>query len=79
MGVAVHLLPAKGMTLPMLSYGGSSMLAVGIGMGMVLALTRKHYGRLRLPQWAETPRWSDSVSRSDNGQLTPGNQEKKEA
>ncbi len=40
MGVAVRLLPAKGMTLPFLSYGGSSMLATAIGMGMVLALTR---------------------------------------
>ncbi len=40
MGVAVRLLPAKGMTLPLLSYGGSSMMATAIGLGMVLALTR---------------------------------------
>lgn len=44
MGVAVHILPAKGMTLPFISYGGSSVLAVCIGMGMVLALTRRRYG-----------------------------------
>jgi cell division protein FtsW len=44
MGVAVHLLPAKGMTLPFVSYGGSSVLAVCIGIGMVLALTRRRYG-----------------------------------
>ena len=41
MGVAIRLFPAKGMTLPLISYGGSSIIAVGIGLGMLLALTRR--------------------------------------
>ncbi len=41
MAVNLHLIPSKGMTLPFVSYGGSSMLAVAIGMGFVLALSRR--------------------------------------
>lgn len=39
-GVNLQLLPAKGMTLPLVSYGGSSMIAVAITAGFLLALTR---------------------------------------
>ena len=44
MASALNLMPTKGMTLPFVSYGGSSMLALAIAMGMVLALTREHPG-----------------------------------
>ena len=45
MGVALRLLPTTGMTLPFVSYGGSSLIAMAIGMGLMLALTR------RRPNW----------------------------
>lgn len=46
MGSALNLMPTKGMTLPFISYGGSSLMALALGMGMVLALTRRR-------AWAE--------------------------
>ena len=41
MASSLHLIPTKGMTLPFVSYGGSSVIAIAIGMGFLLALTRK--------------------------------------
>lgn len=42
MASTLHLMPTKGMTLPFISYGGSSLLGVAVGMGMLLAITRKN-------------------------------------
>ena len=49
MGVNLQLMPAKGMTLPFISYGGSSLIAIAISMGMVLALTRQRPERRKQP------------------------------
>jgi cell division protein FtsW len=43
MASSLQLIPTKGMTLPLVSYGGSSALAVALGMGMLLALTRRRH------------------------------------
>ncbi len=47
MGSSLHILPAKGMTLPFISYGGTSLLSIGFAMGAVLSLTR-HKKRARI-------------------------------
>jgi cell division protein FtsW len=49
MMVNVQLAPSKGMTLPFISYGGSSMLALSIGMGLLLAFTRRNPSLTRSP------------------------------
>ena len=55
MAVNVHLLPSKGMTLPFISYGGSSMIALAMGFGLLLAFTRRNPYLHRSPY---VVRWS---------------------
>jgi cell division protein FtsW len=54
MGVNAHIFPSKGMTLPFISYGGSSMLALCFGVGLLLAFTRRNPFMDRAP----VVRWS---------------------
>jgi cell division protein FtsW len=49
MAVNLALIPAKGMTLPFISYGGSSMISLAYGMGMLLAFTRERPRTVLLP------------------------------
>src|SRR3546814_17785614 len=42
MGVNTQIFPSKGMTLPFISYGGSSFIELSIGMGLLLSLTRRN-------------------------------------
>lgn len=55
MAVNLQLAPTKGMTLPFISYGGSSMLSVAIAMGMVLGLSRKRPKQSRLTMTPHVP------------------------
>jgi cell division protein FtsW len=43
MGSALHLLPTKGMTLPFISYGGSSIISMALCFGLILSFTKKKY------------------------------------
>ena len=49
MAVNTQLAPSKGMTLPFISYGGSSMLALSLGFGLLLAFTRRNPYLVRSP------------------------------
>jgi cell division protein FtsW len=66
MAVNTGLVPTKGMTLPFISIGGSSTLAVGLGLGMLLALSRRHRaGPLRPPGHTKKPAFAAMAARSE--------------
>jgi cell division protein FtsW len=63
MAVNTGLLPTKGMTLPFISIGGSSTLAVGVGLGMLLALTRRRadLAHMKKPAFVPMPAHPETV------------------
>ncbi|HET6388469.1 putative peptidoglycan glycosyltransferase FtsW [Hyphomicrobium sp.] len=67
MGVNIGLLPPKGMTLPFISAGGSSMLALSLTAGMLLALTRRRPD----PQRLKKPRWIPAIEEVQLAGQTP--------
>lgn len=68
MGSTLHLIPTKGMTLPLISYGGSSAISIALTLGMVLALTRHRVDPgLFSPPSATTPVSSISLRLGDTG------------
>ena len=69
MMVNVQLAPSKGMTLPFISYGGSSMLALSIGMGLLLAFTRRNPYLTRSPY---VVKWSGEIATGMNFVLAAG-------
>ena len=56
MSVNVQLMPAKGMTLPFISYGGSSLISLALGMGFLIAVTRRRPRAEMLDRLAPAPR-----------------------
>ncbi|MBO0757064.1 MAG: FtsW/RodA/SpoVE family cell cycle protein, partial [Bradyrhizobiaceae bacterium] len=61
MAVNLSLIPAKGMTLPFISYGGSSTISLAYAMGMLLALTRER-PRAELIATPQEPAFSGSLA-----------------
>ncbi|QHC36054.1 FtsW/RodA/SpoVE family cell cycle protein [Komagataeibacter xylinus] len=62
MGSTLHLIPTKGMTLPFISYGGSSAMSVALTIGLVLALTRNRPNETRFGQFTPAPSPAQRVS-----------------
>lgn len=70
MGVNVGLLPAKGMTLPMISAGGSSLMAISVTFGMMLGLARRYEGargHFRMPSGMGLADPADAFAASSGG------------
>lgn len=62
MAVSLNLVPAKGMTLPLVSYGGSSLISMCFAMGLLLALTRRRPGHAVSREAWRTPKHADALT-----------------
>ena len=72
MAVNLALIPAKGMTLPFISYGGSSMISLAYGMGMLLAFTRERPRATLMASAGHRARREPGLMSADNGVTPPG-------
>ena len=63
MASSADLIPTKGMTLPLISYGGSSLVASGVTMGLILALTRRRKPVALPGQRRHTPATNSAATR----------------